>query len=88
MKNYIELSNFEKNHAKSIGSSVSNFWAQFFFPAAKPPHASLARAAPSLARTAPSLARAVPKPLSVFANDLLPSYKMPAIAGCESESEK
>ena len=27
----------------------------FFFPAAKPPHASLARAAPSLARTAPSL---------------------------------
>ena len=83
MKNYIELSNFEKNHAKSIGSSVSNFWAQFFFPAAKPPHASLARAAPSLARTAPSLARAVPKPLSVFANDLLPSCRMPAIAGCE-----
>ena len=49
--------------------------------AAKPPHASLARAAPSLARTAPSLARAVPKPLSVFANDLLPSCRMPAIAG-------
>ena len=83
LKNYIELSKFEKNHAKSIGSSVSNFWAQFFFPAAKPPHASLARAAPSLARTAPSLARAVPKPLSVFANDLLTARKMPAIAGCE-----
>ena len=48
MKNYIELSNFEKNHAKSIGSYVCNFLAQFFFLAAKPPHASLARAAPSL----------------------------------------
>ena len=95
MKNYIELSKFEKNHAKSIGSSVSNFWGQFFFPAAKPPHASLARAAPSLARaapslarTAPSLARAVPKPLSVFANDLLPSCRMPAIAGCEVKKVK
>ena len=91
MKNYVELSNFEKNHAKSIGSSVSNFWAQFFFPAAKPPHASLARAAPSLARTAPSLARAVPKPLSVFANDLLPPELRSAARRwlrVKSESEK